>query len=320
MKPLRIFLAILLALSLFVSCSKDDTGNPDDPGTPTNEQWFLTKRARVNNSDHKSGVFWYYYYDSQNRISKEVFIEPNGNDSKEKSFFYNNDGSLDMVTISSDWYSTVDHQKYVYKNNQLSAYITYDDMNKYSDTLYLFYNADGSIKKTVDYELAVDEEMAGRDFIYIINTYLYTLDAKKRIVMIEGIWERLYPHTIRKDTLKFSYSDNNNLILRTSRYDKDEYQYDTKPNYTATIHYPKEYLFIKSLSFSPNSEELATNNITMHKHIKNDGTSYIDVWDYPEYATSGFPLVRTTPYSRLEFTYSTNQEQITDATKIKEIK
>jgi hypothetical protein len=287
MKPTYLkSLIFFCSITIFISCSKDDTSNPI---VPTTDNIYLSKEIVSEYYDR-----WYswninYFYDNLNRPLKIVY---SGDFHYTTEYSYNTDGTLLKII---DKNST---EEYRYKNQKLAFIITQGSQS--IDTAFFNYNNSGV--------LISSEQKGWRGSLYNLPVLVkYSFDSKGYLLsraennIVIGN-ETLYDSTF------YTWNANGNLTVLTEvtntfvgRQQKIiyTYEYDDKINYQKAIHYPKELLFVMGLS----QNWICTNNCILEKVTNSIGEPYSNAFKIPDYSTSNYPLKIVGEHSTIQLEY-----------------
>lgn len=152
----------------------------------------------------------------------------------ELRFIYNTDGTLKLTAEGPD---TI---RYHYGGGLLAVLTTncgYYDGGRFTDTTRFFYNSG-----ILDYFTSSSEHA---------TTDVDFMNDRPRVKYIS----RKVGGVMRYDTLEYKWNNGNLVSLRTRggspyqtfRYER-EFMYDDRPCFVESIHYPKEYLFVREIT------------------------------------------------------------------------
>lgn len=261
MKTKNLILICALFTGLFVGCKKEDN-NPEPVDQFANV--FLTEKivTYVNSTDEPGHI--YYTYDSLGRITA----------SDDLKFYYNPDGTLNKIVQT--WGDSI-----LYRYNsakQLSRLIIDDYPISKIDTVDLFYT--NGVKP--DHSTGTNYETTSR--------YSYGQDG-----MIDTLWS-----SSKYLSIRYAYQWQNGNIQKIELtqaddpllYDTDVFEYDSKPNYALTMHFPKEFMLSVELTLALDFTTwlLPKNNVvrhTYHDQYNNVTNTYIST--VIEYNDLGLP-------------------------------
>lgn len=278
-----IFLSLV---TLFVSCSKEDTSNPI---VPTTDNIYLSKEI-VSEDDYSWNIN--YFYDNLNRPLKIVY---SGEFNFTTEFSYNSDGTL-LKIIGNNF-----TEEYHYKNQKLEFIINQGPQS--TDTTFFNYNISGVLISSAQKGqrgLLSDLQVLVK---YSFDSKGYLLSRAENNIDIGN--ETLYDSTF------YTWNTNGNLTGLTEvnniwggrQKTIYSYEYDSKTYYRKAIHYPKEFLFIMGLSPDLDENCICANNCILEIETNSIGEQSTTVFNIPNYSTSNYPLKIVGEHSTVQIEY-----------------
>lgn len=277
----------LCSVTIFISCSKDDSS---DPIVLTTDNIYLSKEI-VSEDNYSWNIN--YFYDNLNRPLKIIY---SGAFNSTTEFSYNTDGTL-LKLIGKNF-----TEEYRYKNQKLEFIITQGSQS--TDTSFFNYNNSGVL---------ISSEQKGQrgslsDLPVLVK---YSFDSKGYLLSraennIETGNETLYDSTF------YTWNANGNLtgltevnnIWGSRQKTIYTFEYDNKIYYRKAIHYPKELIFIMGLSPDTDENCICTNNCIIEKETNSIGEQSTTAFSIPDYSTSNFPLKIVGEHSTVELEYT----------------